>query len=245
MHAQTMPAGSRPFTRTVRRWPDAARLAGAAYLGLAVCGLLGNVVVHGAVYDADDATTTVSNLVDHEALARLGIVLDLGVVLMQAVAAWGLFVVFRRVHATAAGAIAVFGLGGAAGLLVAATGSTAALDAALERGQASAGDVQLLGDLQAAAWQVAGLFFGLWLVPMGIAVLRSGRMPRLLGWLLVVGGGGYVLHPFVATALSGLGAVDALLIPSTIGEVWMIGHLLVRGGPASVADRPVAAAGGV
>ena len=100
---------------------------------------------------------------------------------------------------------------------------------------------QLLLRLQGSAWEVGGLFFGLWLIPMAWLVLRSGYMPRLLGWLLVAGGIGYVLSTFVAYLLPDANAVsDALLAPSTVGELWMIGHLLVRGVSAGTSDRPTA-----
>lgn len=57
-------------------------------------------------------------------------------------------------------------------------------------------------------------------------------MPRPLGWLLVPGGLGYVANPFVHVLLpDATGLADALLIPSTIGELWMIGYLLWRGLP--------------
>lgn len=36
--------------------------------------------------------------------------------------------------------------------------------------------------------RIASLFWGLWLLPFGMLVLRSGRLPRLLGGLLVLGG---------------------------------------------------------
>jgi hypothetical protein len=77
---------------------------------------------------------------------------------------------------------------------------------------------------------VGGLFLGLWLVPMGLLVLRCAGMPVLLGRLLVAGGVGYVLSAFVASLAPGAPPVaDALTFPATIGEVWMIGYLLHGG----------------
>ena len=79
-------------------------------------------------------------------------------------------------------------------------------------------------------WTVGGLFFGLWLVPMGWCVLRSGWMPRALGWILVVGGVGYVLGAFVDYLVPDAQLLaDLMIVPATIGELWMIGYLLVRG----------------
>jgi len=78
-------------------------------------------------------------------------------------------------------------------------------------------------------WGVGTLFLGLWLIPMGWCVLRSGWMPRPLGWILVAGGVGYMLSPF-ANYLADAGAVaDALAVPASVGEFWMVGYLLIRG----------------
>jgi hypothetical protein len=55
-------------------------------------------------------------------------------------------------------------------------------------------------------------------------------MPRALGWILIVGGVGYTLNPFVGYLAPGAGlASAALVVLATVGEFWMIGYLLVRG----------------
>ena len=65
---------------------------------------------------------------------------------------------------------------------------------------------------------------------MGWCVLRSGWMPRALGWILVGGGIGYVLSAFVRYLAPDAPVVaDALAYPATVGEFWMVGYLLIRG----------------
>jgi len=92
-------------------------------------------------------------------------------------------------------------------------------------------------------WGVGALFFGLWLIPMGWLVVRSAWMPRPLGWILIVGGVGYVLSAFVRYLVPDVGVVaDLLTVPASVGEFWMVGYLLVRGvrrsAPAALpADR--------
>jgi hypothetical protein len=62
-------------------------------------------------------------------------------------------------------------------------------------------------------------------------------MPRPLGWILIVGGVGYVLSVLVgALALGTSGLFYALTVPATIGELWMVGYLPTKG----VADRSTA-----
>ena len=54
-------------------------------------------------------------------------------------------------------------------------------------------------------------------------------MPRPLGWILIVGGIGYVLARSSAYLSDVRVAADLVVVPATIGEFWMIGYLLVRG----------------
>ena len=78
-------------------------------------------------------------------------------------------------------------------------------------------------------WGVGGLFFGLWLIPMGWCVLRTGWMPRALGWILIAGGIGYVLSPFIRYLADLPSVAEAIALPASVGELWMVGYLLVRG----------------
>ncbi|GAB7046915.1 hypothetical protein JCM9534A_20410 [Catenuloplanes indicus JCM 9534] len=79
-------------------------------------------------------------------------------------------------------------------------------------------------------WAAGTIFFGLWLIPMGVCVLRSGRMPAMLGRLLIVGGPLYVLSAFTPHLLPGLPQLTGLLaLPASAGEFWMIACLLIRG----------------
>jgi hypothetical protein len=136
-------------------------------------------------------------------------------VLAQALAAVGFFLVFRRVDSVGAASITAFGLVNCVVVLMATAFSATALQVALRGGPTSASEALTLYDLNAATWNAAGLFFGLWLIPMGWLTLRSGSMPRVLGWILVVGGVVGVLSTFVsvlAPDASGLAGVLPLAV---------------------------------
>jgi hypothetical protein len=136
--------------------------------------------------------------VENERLARVGIVLEIGIALTQALAALWFYRLFRSVDAFAAGAIAVFGVANAVVILSSAAVVATALEVSLDPVDGGASKAQLMYIVSDNLWEVGALFFGLWLIPMGWCVLRSRWMPRLLGWVLVVGGAGYVLSAFVA-----------------------------------------------
>jgi hypothetical protein len=210
------------------RYPRSdARNAGLAYLGLAICGLTGTLLIRKELYEPGDAARTVADLVRHEGLARLGIAVELGSVLSQALVAVAFFVLFRSINAMAAASITVFGMVNATVMLLATAFSATALHRALSEGPSAADDVLLLYELQDEAWRMGGLFFGLWLLPMGWLAWRSGWMPRLLGWGLLAGGAGYVLSTFTDYLVPDASWVaDVLLIPATPAELWMVGYLL-------------------
>ncbi|MGA9746454.1 MAG: DUF4386 domain-containing protein [Nocardioides sp.] len=208
--------------------PRVARTTGLLYLGLALTGMLGFLLVRPALYVAGDPVATLGHLVDQAALARVGVALEMGIVVTQALAALWFYRLFRPVDAFAAGAIAVFGLVNAVAILASAAALGTAVQVAAEPFGDSASAVQLMYLVSNNLWGVGALFFGLWLVPMGWCVLRSGWMPRPLGWILVAGGAGYVLSAFVSYLAPEAGVVaDALAVPASVGEFWMIGWLLL------------------
>lgn len=219
-----------------------ARITGLLYLGLGVTGMLGFLTIRPMLYDAMDAATTLANLAQAPYLAQIGVALELGVVLTQALVAFGFYRLFRSVDTFAAGAIAGFGMMNAAAILVSsmflAAAQQIAVDPGLGLGEATAGTAQLMYELSSAAWSGGGLFFGLWLIPMGYVVLVSSWMPRLLGYILVFGGIGYVLSAFAPLLPAGIsGATEmSLAMLATVGEFWMIGYLLVFGVRASASE---------
>ncbi len=212
-----------------------ARATGAWYLGLAVTGILGFLLVRPMLYVEGDPAATLDNLTTRQGLARLGIVLEMGIVVTQALAAVWFYKLYRSVRPTAGVAVAAFGLVNAVAIMCSATFLAAA--AATANNTALVGDtnpaaaVGLLHQLSTHAWGIGALFFGLWLIPMGWAAVTTRRFPVPLGWTLIVGGVGYLLSAFVDYALADAPSllVESLAFPATIGEFWMIGYLLSRG----------------
>ena len=227
-----------------------ARTTGLLYLGVALTGLLGHVVVRSQLFDSGDAATTLTQLTDNESLARIGIALELGIVLTQALAGLWFYRLFRRVDSFAAGSLAAFSFINAIVILVSAVFLATGLDVATSPQLAPGGDaaatVQLLYTVSDHLWLTGEIFFGLWLVPMGRLVLLSGWMPRLLGWILIVGGVGYVAGPFLVYLTDVRGLADVVALPASVGEFWMVGYLLVRGVNATAREdtpEPVTATG--
>lgn len=231
----TTTAGTGPVPDVV---PDhlrrTARTTGLLYLAFFVAGVAGTLFVRGQLFVDDDPLGTLDNLTAHETLARVGIALELAIVLVQALTAVWFYRLFRQVDSLAAGALAAFGLVNAVAILgsaaVLATALDVARDGSLAAAATQAGTVQLLYLASGHLWSVASVFFGLWLVPMGRLATRSQWFPRLLGPLLVVAGVCYLVSAFTGYLFADSDiATQLLTLPSIVGEVWITGYLLVVG----------------
>lgn len=76
---------------------------------------------------------------------------------------------------------------------------------------------------------LVSIFWGLWLFPLGKLAIDSGFFPKLVGWLLYIGGIGYLISSliyFVAPELEDIRAIAEIL---TMGEVLFILWFLVKG----------------
>ena len=74
---------------------------------------------------------------------------------------------------------------------------------------------------------VAQVFFGLWLVPLGVLIWDSGFLPRVIGALLIVAGAGYLVDVVVAIMVPSAGFVLSEF--TFVGELLLLGWLLIRG----------------
>ena len=211
-----------------------ARATGAAYLGLGLTGMLGFLVIRPQLF-TDDAAQTLANLTDRPELAATAVLLEMGIVVTQALAAIWFYRLLRDVRPVAGFATATFGLMNAAAIMASgafmATAVAVAGDPSIVGGADAAGTAGTLAHLSEASWGMGNLFFGLWLIPMGWAAVTTRRFPVVLGWLLIAGGAGYLLSGLVGYGIQGAPAwlVESLALPATAGEFWMIGYLLVKG----------------
>jgi hypothetical protein len=86
---------------------------------------------------------------------------------------------------------------------------------------------------------VAQIFWGLWLLPFGVLVYRSGFLPRFLGVLLIINGCAYPIQSFTSFLLPQYaGLVYRVTLPALLGEAVALLWLLIRG----ARDEPLAAA---
>jgi hypothetical protein len=215
-----------------------ARIAGFLYLLIVFVAPLRLLYIPSTLFVHGNAAATASHIAAHETLFRFGIVGDLfcGTILIFLTLA--LYRLFKGVDQTLAAQMVILG-----GVLPAAIDFFTPLnDAAaliLIRGadflsvfdkpqrEALAMLFLRMHDQEILA---AEIFWGLWLIPLGILVYKSGFLPRFLGLWLIVNGLAYV-----ATSLTGLllpqyqDAVGKLIFPVLTGELAFVLWLLIRG----------------
>ena len=75
------------------------------------------------------------------------------------------------------------------------------------------------------------MFWGLWLIPFGLLVHKSGFIPRIFGILLIIAGIAYMNDSFIALLLPGIHDFinQPTLLFVAIGEISITGWLLIKG----------------
>jgi hypothetical protein len=189
-----------------------ARATGLVGVLVLASGSLAGVVSSKLVVRGDVAATS-RNVVASESLFRLGIVGSL--VMMIAFLFYGLLLyrLLAPVNRNRAAAMVALVLVSVPIYMLNQVHAFGALLAAVEERQEQ---VKLFLDAHRFGNLVASTFFGAWLLPLGLLVLKSGFLPRLLGWLLIVGSPGYVVL-----------FAQAFLFPGSEGTLWSNPFLVV------------------
>lgn len=132
-------------------------------------------------------------------------------------------------------------------LLVALAGALMALNNALllAARELMAQPEQVYGLLTVHHWVtlMAQVFFGLWLIPLGLVAWKSGLFPRWLSGLLVAGGAGYLLNLAVLiVAPAGYQSWAGWLVaPAAAAEIAMVLYLLIWGVKSKKRGEPALA----
>lgn len=90
--------------------------------------------------------------------------------------------------------------------------------------------------LHSDGFLVAQIFWGLWLIPFGVLVYKSGFLPRILGVLLILACFGYLANTLVGFGLLPSDLASRVVGQLTIGELPMILWLVTVGAK----DQPLA-----
>src|SRR5262245_16565704 len=215
-----------------------ARRAGLLYLLMGLTAPIGLMVVPGRLIVRGDATTTLERIRASEWLFRVGITSEL---FHQAVAVFLVLALYRLFKPVSEGLarqlVALGALVSVPIMFVNTLNEIAVLVlirgadflSVFDRSQLDA-LAYLFLRLHGEGITVASIFWGLWLFPFALLVIRSGFIPRVLGLLLIVAGVGYLASAFASIVMPQLSPrVDRVALILEMGEPPIILWLLIRG----------------
>jgi Domain of unknown function (DUF4386) len=223
-----------------------ARVAGILYLLASIIGFFCLIYVPGKLIVPGDATATADHIRASPNLLRFGIASELTSFIIFIFVVLALYRLFKAVNGKHALAMAILLLVSIPISLVNVLNDIAALIlvsgadflSAFEKGQLDA-LAYLFLRLHGQGFIVAQIFWGLWLFPFGILVIRSGFIPRFLGVLLFIAGSGYLTSSFTSLLLPSYAhLVDQFTMVLTAGELPIIFWLLIWGAKVSPLDQP-------
>ena len=181
----------------------AARAAGAIYLLGVITGPFSLMYVPNTIIATGNPAATAANILAHETIFRLGILGDLLTGIWALAITFALYRLFRGVDQSLAAVMVILGglmpagiffvnsLNWIAALMLAHGTDLAAFTSAQQDALA-----MLFMHLHSKGNVVNSIFWGLWLFPFGMLVMRSGFLPRILGMWLIGGGFGYLAVSF-------------------------------------------------
>ncbi len=222
-----------------------ARWAGALYVLMGVTAPLGLLYVPGKLFVSGDATATAERIRASVTLLRLGIASEIFHQVVFIFLAAALYQLLKSVSARQALLLLILAVLSAPIVLASVLGEMAAqilvsgasFLSAFDRPQLDA-LAYLFVRLHGQGIDVATIFWGLWLFPFGLLVMRSGFIPRMLGIFLFAAGAGYLLG--AATALL-LPRLMPVVMPATMilgfGELPIMVFLLIWGAREQPAAR--------
>jgi hypothetical protein len=224
----------------------AARVAGAVYLSMVVTAPFSLIYIPRALIVRGNATATANNILAHETLFRLGIVADLITSVIFICLVLALYRLFSGVNQTHASLMVALVLVSAAVGFINVVNNIAALTlfrgadflAILDKPQRDALGMLFIR-LHGQGTVINEIFWGLWLFPFGVLVMRSRFLPRILGAWLIINGFAYVVLSLTGLLLPQYtDKVYNIAFPVLFGEMAIMLWLLIKGAKV----QPLAAA---
>jgi hypothetical protein len=214
----------------------AARRAGALYFLFSIVAIIGEFFFPAFLVPGD-ATATARNIAAAELTYRLGILtgfVTLVLFIFLVVSLYKLLEDVDRSHAMLMVLLVSIGVAVSLANLLNKFAPLILLSGAdsLSAFTKPQLDALALGFLRfhSSGGAVSTAFWGLWLFPFGILVIKSGFFPRILGILLLVAGFAYLTSSVTSIVLPAYRhVVSRVMMPLYFGEVPIIFWLLIKG----------------
>lgn len=214
-----------------------ARVAGVLYALMAIPAPFGLMYVPGKLIVSGNAAATADNVLRSQMLFRAGIMGELTSAILFVLLAAALYRLLSGVNKNQARLMMSLVLISVAITFVNVLNNIAALTlfrgadflSVFDKPQRDALAMLFLR-LHSQGNIVNQIFWGLWLLPFGLLVMKSGFLPRILGILLIVNCLGYLAISFTSLLVPAYGSVAfRLSFPALLGEFWIMLWLLIKG----------------
>ncbi len=225
---------------------NTARVAGVLYVLMGVTAPFTLIYIPRKLIVPGNASATASNILASEMLFRIGIVAALISSVAFVFLVMTLYRLLSGVSKTHASVMVMLVLVSVAIGFVNEVNNIAALIvfrgadflSAFGKPQLDALGMLFLR-LRGQGLVVNEIFWGLWLFPFGMLVMRSGFLPRILGVLLIVNGFAYLAASLTSLVLPAYASVvNRFALIAETGELWIMLWLLIKGARV----QPLAAA---
>ncbi len=221
-----------------------ARIAGLLYLLVVLTGPFVLIYVPRKLFVLGDATATASNILAHQSLFQAHIVVGLVSEMLFIAVVLALYRLLKGVNRELATLMVVLILIDAPLAFLSVANEVATLTflrggdflAAFDQPQRDA-LATLMINIDSHGVPISEIFWGLWLLPLGLLVYRSGFIPRFLGvWLFINGLAYLVLSAMGLLVPEHARIASTIATPVLFGEVALMLWLLIvgaRGQPAA------------
>lgn len=209
-----------------------ARLTGLLYLIIIICGLFTEMFVRGTMVIQGDALTTVNNIKAGEGMFRLGFVSDLIMVIADIGVAVLFYILLKPVNKSLSILAAIFRLVQATIIAINLINHFAVIllinetNAELVQAQ-----TMFYLDLHTYGYLISGVFFGLSCLVLGHLFSKSTLFPKILGYLIAIGGAAYLIDcftNFLAPQYADITEI-AVVFTAVIAELATCLWLLIKG----------------
>ena len=216
-----------------------ARIAGLLYLIVVLTGIFNLMYVPSKLIVWDNASVTFNNILESETLFRLGIMAGIicyTAFLILPIVLYKLLNQVNKTYAIGMVTLAVISVPLSLVNLLNKVNVLTLIDKAQYLQVIEADELQaqvlLYLDFYNNGIEIASVFWGLWLLPFGYLVFKSGFLPRILGICLMAGCFGYLTNfigGFLFQNYAGLGIARFVTLPASIGEIGICLWLLIIG----------------
>lgn len=189
-----------------------------------IIGMFGLMYVPSVLYVEGNAIETAQNIKSNEMLFRLGIIAKLITQLLVIIIPILLYHLFESYNRLLAVFMLVFNLVSVPIAMYAEVHNLEALEL-LDS------PIQMMEHIHMnwVSLNIASIFWGLWLFPLGLLAMNSSYFPKFIGYCLLIGGVGYLLGAFSKILVPEADSFYSFTEILTIGEVIFILWLIIKG----------------